>query len=345
MSSLNFNADIITEALSDETGKLIGTYADYEANSFKEDVTGKDDQAGCFKQDNPWFTPGNVLSSLEVLRSGLSAGLKQKLPDTLSNNDKTIAFVIYPGAPFEGMGEILFAAFLGFRCVVKLPPDSRRAFECLLACFGRVEQQLHERITFIDGSLPPYDWLIGINTFENKTATAYLSRKPNLMLSIRGCTVTLTGDESTGTLITLAEDICRYYGRSFYSLKSLKVPENYNFNDLFAAMEHFNTNSNNHRYFNHYEYHKSIFLINGIRHLDNGFILLTPDLEHTGKTAVVTYTHHKGQREPGPVSGEDKAIAVDADYPLRQALINGPIKEEERLFYNSAAISGFLTGI
>ncbi|KAF0198711.1 MAG: acyl-CoA reductase [Bacteroidetes bacterium] len=345
MSNQNFNADLITEALSDETGKLIGTFADYEANSFKEDSAGKDDPVGCFKQDNPWFTHGNVLSSLEVLRTGLRAGLKHILPDAIPDNDKTIAFVINPGAPFEGMGEILFAAVHGFRCVVKLPPDSKKAFECLLACFGKVDGRLQKSIILIEGNLPPYDGLIGINAFENKTAAAYLSRKPNLMLSFRGCTVTLTGDESKGRLIHVAEDICRYYGRSFYSLKSLRVPEDYNFNDLFAAMEHFNANSNNHRYFNHYEYHKSIFLINGIQHLDNGFILLTPDLEHTGKTAVVTYSHYKLLLEGKPVSNEDITKPVGGNNSLHQALINGTVKEEDRLFYNSAAISGFLSAI
>ncbi len=345
MSSQNFNDDLFLEALSIETGKLIGIFTENEKNGLKGDFTEINDQAGCFKPDNPWFTPGNVLSSLESIRAGLIAGFK-KYP-TISNAgyQKTIAFVINPGAPFEGFGEILYAAIHGFICIVKLPADSRKAFGCLLTHLGKDENQLSQRIKLIEGSLPPFDAIIGINAFENKTAAAYISRKPNLVLSMKGCTVTLTGNESESELFSLASDICRYFGRSFYSLKSLRVPEGYRFNDLFAAMEQFNSNSNNHRYFNHYEYHKSIFLINGIQHLDNGFILLTPDPDQTGKTAVVTYSCYDDHTESGSVCNEDNRKPVDAYNSPDPVLINGMIQEDHRLFYNSAAISGFLSGL
>lgn len=344
MSNPNLTAESILKTLSQETGKLIAAYSGSNHDISGSETSGLYNSAECFTQDNPWHTPGYIRSALEMIRSGLIKGFGQRSSDS-SGYQKTIAFVIHPGAPFEGLGEILFTALCGFRCVVRLPPESVKGFKLLLDIFGDSVGQLSDLITLTEGNLPSHDGLVGINAPENRTAAAYLSRKPNLMLSMKGSAVTLTGHEKNEELVSIAGDICSYYGKSFYSLKSLRVPRDYNFNDLFLALEKFSVNSDNHRYFNHYEYHKSIFLINGIQHLDNGFILLTPDKTHTGKTAVVTYFYPDACLEVVTGYNAKQGDVIEVNGEQNQALINGMVRIEERFFYNADAIFAFLSGL
>jgi hypothetical protein len=50
--------------------------------------------------------------------------------------------------------------------------------------------------------------------------------------------------------------------------------------------------SNQHKYCNNYEYYKSIFLINGEKHFDTGFMLLKEDSKYSSPPAVVYYEEY-----------------------------------------------------
>mgnify|MGYP006898419064 CR=1 FL=1 len=82
-------------------------------------------------------------------------------------------------------------------------------------------------------------------------------------------------------------------------------------------------------------------MINNIRHLDNGFLLITPDLNFTGKTGVLTYSTAE---EIGASVEKAKEIEIIPE-AVSAGLIGGKVPAADRLFYDSEKLSGFLTAI
>ncbi|MFH1119159.1 MAG: hypothetical protein V1775_05005 [Bacteroidota bacterium] len=344
MAGKEFTIDFILKDISEQIEKLNLVLTGEIQEPVIADVAALKGLFDDYHNINPWFTSANILFSVQFLYSGLNAGIQECYLKRYNGKDRKIAFVINPGAPFEGLGEILFTALCGFGCIVRVPKESRTLYESLINYMAKAVEQLAQSIAFVDDRLPDFDGMVGINAFENETASGYISRKPNLVLSFKGCTVTLTGKETNRQIDSIAQDVGRHFGRSYFSIKSLKVPEGYNFNPLFEALECFNQNADNHRYFNHYEYHKSIFLINGIPHLDNGFLLLTSDLSQTGKTGVVTYWEDK---VPEQITTSANHLSFRSDLNKEEqelGYIAGTTPPSARLFYSSNALSSFLSG-
>lgn len=293
---------------------------------------------------NPWFTPDYIRKSLVLIYAGLSPAIRPKIINRPENNRKTVAIILKPGAPFEGVGEVLFTALSGFNCLVKVPDDSKALFERFFS-FVNKSSEIFDRITFSSERLPPFDGLIGVNTFEKPAALSYIVKRPNLLIFQKGNAVTLSGDESSEQLEILAGDICNFYGRSNFSIKTLNVPAGYDFSLLFKSLELFNKNAINHRYFNHYEYQKAIMLIGNIKHLDNGFMLLTNDLNQTGKTGVITYQEHENVEDLNTGINPLKYVIKGGLSSDIQGINIGRVLSEKRFFYNSERIAGFLAGL
>jgi hypothetical protein len=335
----------ILDAMAEQIGKLL----DGEAGQHPEQIATFTDDIHRLVQEyyhiNPWFTDKYIKKSLKSITSGLRTGPNPELVNQTYSKDKTIAFIINPGSPFEGIGEVIFAVFCGFRCLVKLPADCKSLYESLFAYLALTYNGLSNSVEFFTDRLPSFDGVVGLNAFEGSGAVGYIDKWPNLLMYHKGCTVTMAGDETADQLKKVAEGICDFYGRSFFSIKSLVVPAGYDFTALFRIMEGHNDNSINHRYFNHYEYHKSLMLINGIHHFDNGFILLTSDKDQAGKTGVVTYSEFSPESKdevikPGFVF--NPALCSDSD---NQHIISGQLRPEEILFYNSAKLADYLSGL
>ncbi len=294
---------------------------------------------------NAWFNSVYIRKSFQMLIAGLKAGLKPELIERTYPNVKTIAFIINPGAPFEGIGEVFFAAINGFSCLVKVPADCKELYESLIAYVGLTLTEISGNIKFFSDRLPPFDGIVGLNAFEGSGAVSYITKKPNLLIYQKGCTVTLAGNETIDQLRLVSEGICDFYGRSFFSIKSLLVPGGYDFSALFQVIEEYQDNSINHRYFNHYEYHKALMLINDTQHLDNGFILLTSDGNQSGKTGVVTYTDYMPDQQSEILNQSPMINKRLKSFTANQYFINGRLPDEKKLFYNSAKLADFLSGL
>jgi hypothetical protein len=67
------------------------------------------------------------------------------------------------------------------------------------------------------------------------------------------------------------------------------VPENYDFTPMLDAQASYGEIIHHHKYNNNYDYNKSIYLVNGVKHLDTGFLLVTQSLELVSPISVLYY--------------------------------------------------------
>jgi len=70
------------------------------------------------------------------------------------------------------------------------------------------------------------------------------------------------------------------------------VPRSYNFSNMFDGLEDYKDIANHYKFYNNYEYYKSIFLINGIKHFDNGFLLVREDPGYSSPPSVLYFEEY-----------------------------------------------------
>ncbi len=99
----------------------------------------------------------------------------------------------------------------------------------------------------------------------------------------------LGGAESPSQLEALGRDIFDYFGLGCRSISKLFIPKEYPIAHFFEGIAAFNNVTAHFKYTNNYDYNKSIYLINGDKHFDNGFLLLKEDEKTASPLAVVYY--------------------------------------------------------
>jgi len=120
----------------------------------------------------------------------------------------------------------------------------------------------------------------------------YFGKKPSVIRKNRSSVAVLTGNESTQELRDFGTDIFQYFGLGCRNISKVFVPENYVFNTFFESIEYWNTIHIHHKFSNNYDYNKSIYLVNGEKHFDNGFLLVKPDKGLVSPLSVLFYEEY-----------------------------------------------------
>jgi hypothetical protein len=84
-----------------------------------------------------------------------------------------------------------------------------------------------------------------------------------------------------------------FFGLGCRNVAKLYVPEDYSFPGLLNCWEIYQPIIHHHKYVNNYDYQKSIMLVNGIHHYDNGFIMLTESESLVSPISVLYYETYR----------------------------------------------------
>lgn len=242
-------------------------------------------------RNNPWFTPVNTRRALAATAPNLS---KEKLQDWLApypfddDIDKTVGLVLAGNIPLVGFHDILCALAAGFNVRVKMAAVDPVLTAHLLTKLQEIEPGLARKITVTD-RLAEFDLVIATGSDNSsRYFSYYFGHKPHIIRKNRNSAATLTGMENMDEIRLLGNDIFDFFGLGCRSVSKLFVPEGYDPSVFFQGIAPFSDIINHHKYANNYDYNKSIYLINGDQHFDNGFLLLKPD-EHSASPLGVLY--------------------------------------------------------
>jgi hypothetical protein len=75
------------------------------------------------------------------------------------------------------------------------------------------------------------------------------------------------------------------------------VPEGYDFTPFYDTIEPLGDIFYHNKYKNNYDYNKSIYLVNQVTHLDNGFLIVTPNEALVSPISVIFYETYASQIE------------------------------------------------
>ncbi len=259
---------------------------------------------------NPWFTFKTIIDALQ----GIAFLLKKEALDRFCDKyvfsdvlNKKIGVVMAGNIPAVGFHDVMCVLLSGADITIKLSSQDTIIMMFVLNKLFDIEPAFKSKVDFVERiQLDDLDGIIA--TGSDNTARyfeEYFSRIPNLIRKNRSSVAVLTGNESDEELLALGEDMFQYYGMGCRNVSKLLVPKAYNMVKLLDALQPFEHVYHHSKYENNYTYYKSIFLVNGDKHLDTGYALFKSDERLVSPVGVFYYQEFEGENEIGDFLSEN----------------------------------------
>jgi len=251
------------------------------------------------KSRNPWFTTDNIrLAFTQVAATFLNqeklnalvAGYPQSFFDPMVS--RKVGIVAAGNIPLVGLQDLIHVVLAGHTAYYK--PSAQD--EVLTLFLIRKMQEINPAVSEY---LVPADKLTGLEAYiatgsgnTSRYFEYYFGKRPHIIRKNRVSVAVLHGGETRTRLSDLGNDIFEYFGLGCRNVSKLYVPEGYDFKGFFEAVEYWNGITLHSKYVNNYDYNKSILLVNGDRHLDNGFLLLKESAALHSPISTVFYEEY-----------------------------------------------------
>lgn len=248
---------------------------------------------------NGWFSPNFVNRAIRNIGDMLNEkDLQAFCNNKEAKTSKTVALICAGNLPMVGFHDIMCVLLSGHKALIKLSADDDVLMPFFIKLLVHYEPEFESFIFFGEGRLGKFDAIIA--TGSNNTAgyfEYYFGKYPNIIRKNRTSLAILTGKESKEELKALGEDIFLYFGLGCRNVSKLLVPENYNFNSLFESIVDFGYVLENKKYGNNYEYHRSIYLLEQHKFLDNNFLMIKQSEELHSPVGTLYFNYYKNDTE------------------------------------------------
>ena len=243
---------------------------------------------------NPWFIEENIRYSLSALGESLTEEKVRNWIEpytkdlTKDKAKKTVGVVMAGNIPLVGFHDFLCVLIAGYKIQVKLSSDDSVLMPAIAHLLVEIESGFKDYIEFREDKLQRFDAIIATGSGNtSRYFEYYFGKYPHIIRKNRSGVAVLTGNETTEDLRNLGRDIFMYFGLGCRSVSKVFVPEGYLFDVFFNAIADFEEMKNHNKYFNNYEYYRSIYLINKVDHFDNGFLIIKNDSGYSSPPSVL----------------------------------------------------------
>lgn len=285
-------------------GKVFREYLNIEKKdpSFPFLVKWSDEIENTIKKQtfyNAWFTEKNILFSLNAWAQLLTS---EKLniwtkPYTkkinLRKKTSNVGVIMAGNIPLVGMHDFVSVLISGNRFTGKLSSKDDLLLKLIAQILCDIEPSFTELIHFVDNLRIHPEAIIA--TGSNNSARYfdfYFGKYPSIIRKNRNSIAILSGNESDEDLFNLSKDIFTYFGLGCRNISKLYVPEGYTFDKFFNVIEPWHKLYQHNKYANNYDYHQSVYLMNKIPFLDNGFVLIKNDHQIYSPLSVIFYEYY-----------------------------------------------------
>lgn len=250
------------------------------------------------QSQNGWFTIESTTFALEQIAKSLSPKSLESWVSRYSFDDEddepaTVAVIMAGNVPLVGFHDFLSVLIAGHKFLGKLSSKDQVLLKALIDELLDIEPKFAPYIKLVEDKLVDFDAVIA--TGSNNTSRYfeyYFGSYPHIFRKNRNSAAVITGDESPESMQRLGEDIFQYFGMGCRNVSHLLLPRDYCFEHLFDNLEPFRKVSRHNKYANNYDYHRSVYLMNGIQHFDNGFLILKEDPALASPVSVVHFQYY-----------------------------------------------------
>ena len=211
--------------------------------------------------------------------------------------EKRVGVVMAGNIPAAGFHDMLCVLLSGHKLVAKLSSQDKVLIKYIASLLVAEYPALDFKIEFAD-QLKEVDAIIATGSDNSsRYFDYYFASYPNIIRKNRTSCAVLNGTETEEDYLKIGEDIFRYYGMGCRNLSKLYLPKDFPLNDLLKNLEKYSPVINHAKYHNNYGYHKAIFLMNSVPHLDTGFLLLQESEQFVSPLSVLYYEHYNDQAD------------------------------------------------
>lgn len=246
-------------------------------------------------QLNPWFTIEEQKRAMSAIVQMLD---EEKLTSWLEQypgkitKPKNIGVIMAGNIPLVGFHDLLCVLLSGNCVIAKCSADDNVLLPWFCKLLIQIDDRFDERIAFVERIVNP-DAIIA--TGSNNSARYfeyYFGKYPHIIRKNRNGLAVLSGNESTEELQLLGTDIFSYFGMGCRNVSKLFVPEKYDFNNFFEAMEKFSGVLQHNKYMNNYDYHAALLLMNLEKFLTNNFMIIKEGRSNATAVSVINYEYY-----------------------------------------------------
>jgi Acyl-CoA reductase (LuxC) len=232
------------------------------------------------ERENGWFiaefvemATNNIAKKFlqkEILQSWISPY------ETLIANlqPKIVGIVMAGNIPLVGFHDLLSVFISGHRAVIKPSSKDQVLIKHLAGKLTEWEPAVADYIRF-EEMLKGCDAYIATGSNNSsRYFDYYFAKFPHIIRRNRTSVAILTGNETTGELEKLADDVYMYFGLGCRNVTKIYVPENYDFVPLLGAFNKYSHLADHFKYKNNYDYNLALHLLNKKYYMTNGSLLV-----------------------------------------------------------------------
>ncbi|HHB51974.1 MAG TPA: acyl-CoA reductase [Saprospiraceae bacterium] len=247
------------------------------------------------EQYNPWFTQDYLKYSFEniinMLQKDALLNWIANYPDEdFSDSDIRVGVIMAGNIPLVGFHDFLSVFIRGKVFIGKLSSQDKFLLPFLTDFIISKDKRFSSKIIYAENLLKNFDAVIA--TGSNNTSRYfdyYFGKYPNIIRKNRNSIAFLNGDESDEELIELGKDVFYYFGLGCRNVSKLLIPNGFSIPHLLDLWQGFESIAQHTKYFNNYEYNRSLLLINKDPHFDNGFLILQENNSLASPVSVINF--------------------------------------------------------
>jgi len=249
---------------------------------------------------NPWFTQEHIKTSLFSIAQMLE---KENLENWILNYNlnhvkiKKVLLIMAGNIPMVGFHDLLCVLISGHSVIVKFSSKDNILIKFIINKLIAISPNIDKKINIVDDFVKcQFDALIATGSDNSfKYFNYYFKDYKSIIRKNRRSIAILDGSETPQDLISLSNDIFLYFGLGCRNVSKLYLPNGYDLNKLFNAFYDYHDIINHLKYSNNYDYNKTVYLMNGEKLLDNGFVLLKEDTSIQSPVATVFYEYYSNK--------------------------------------------------
>lgn len=245
---------------------------------------------------NQWFTEENVWNALDAIaRNFLSKDLLQQWLAAYpagSGSSKKVGIIAAGNVPLVSFHDILCTLLAGHHAVVKLSDKDKVLIPFLLEKLSETDRSWQYRFSFED-RFQNVDAVIatgGTNT--SRYFEFYFGKYPHIIRKNRHSAAVIKGNESEEDLMRLGLDVFQYFGLGCRNVSLLWLPAGYDVMIFREVWREHHPLMQHHGYRNNLDYHRTIYLMNGVPLADIDFVNIVESKEISSPIATLHVAYY-----------------------------------------------------
>lgn len=252
------------------------------------------------KYKNSWFTSEHIDLAVSGIQKLLSPNslhqwvTRYKLAPV---KPKHVGIVMAGNIPLVGFHDFLSVLIAGHHVVVKMSSQDEILMSAIIEELLTVTPELKPYVA-IQAQLKNIEAVIATGSDNSsRYFEYYFSKMPHVIRKNRTSVAIITGNETAQDFDQLWSDVYQYFGMGCRNVSKLFVPKGYDLTQILRAWENKGELAHHHKYFNNYEYNKSIYLINSVPHLDTGYGLWVEDEALVSPLSVTFHQPYESEEQ------------------------------------------------